>query len=210
MSDRKQDLCHACLKDLPILAQKCQRCGIQSFSTTCGRCLKNPPPFAACHSLFAYEPPFTYMVLNLKYHQRLANARVLGELLVEKIQQEWYYHQSLPDLIIPVPLHENRLKERGFNQAVEIARPIARKLKLKIAPQAIRRIRNTPPQAQLTADERQKNIRQAFIVEADVTNKRVVIIDDVVTTGATVAEITRVLLQQGAKSVEVWCCGRAC
>lgn len=207
-SDRKQDLCSACLKDLPIVNQKCRRCGVPSFSEICGQCLKDPPPFTACHCLFAYEPPLTYLLLNLKFHQDLVSARILGELLAEKVSQEWYHLKPLPDLIIPVPLHENRLKVRGFNQALEIARPVSRQLNIKISPQAVKRVKDTPAQMHLAAKDRKKNIRRAFTVESDVIDKHIVIIDDVVTTGATVAEITRMLLKQGARMVEVWCCGR--
>jgi ComF family protein len=207
-SDRKQDLCSACLKDLPIVAHKCSRCGVQSFSEICGQCLKHPPPFTACYSLFAYEPPLTYLILSLKFRQDLVSARILGELLAEQVKQQWYRLKPLPDFILPVPLHENRLKERGFNQALEVARPISRALKIEILTQAVRRVKDTPAQMQLMAEDRKKNVRGVFSVEADVTGKHIVIVDDVVTTGATAAEIARVLLKQGARMVEVWCCGR--
>ena len=91
----------------------------------CGACLKNPPPFDLTHALFPYQPPIMQLIIALKFQHQLSYAQALGEWLTQAIQQGWYRHQPLPDLIIPVPLHPRRLRERGFNQALEIARPIA-------------------------------------------------------------------------------------
>src|SRR5579863_1691479 len=121
-SDRQQDLCSACLQDLPIIAQSCPRCANKTtFENLCGLCLREPPPFTLTHALFAYEEPVISMILDLKFRQRLAYARIFGELLAEKIKTCWYRGKPLPDLLIPVPLHEQRLIERGFNQALELA-----------------------------------------------------------------------------------------
>jgi len=211
LSDHKQDLCSACLEDLPIITQSCPRCANKTHSgLLCGNCLKNPPPFSSAYALFAYEQPVTTMILNLKFKQQLAYGRILGELLAEKIKADWYRSKSLPDLIMPVPLHEQRLQERGFNQALELARPLAAALHLNIDTRAVRRIKNTPAQMKLAAASRQSNMKNAFIVDKQLNGKTIAVLDDVMTTGSTVRELSRVLLQQGkAKGVEVWCCARA-
>jgi len=210
LSDRRQDLCTACLNDLPIVTQKCPRCAQKiTENTLCGACLKSPPPFAATYALFAYEFPIPSFILNLKFHHHLPYARILGELMAEKIQQEWYSAKPLPDFIMPIPLHNKRHKERGFNQAVEIARPIAKKYALKIDTHSAIRIYHTPAQMVLSALKRKQNIKNAFTVKADLSGKSIAILDDVITTGSTVTELSWALLKQGAKSIEVWCCARA-
>lgn len=209
-SDRKQDLCSACLQDLPIIAQSCTRCANKIlFNSLCGQCLQDPPPFSATHALFDYEQPIVAMILNLKFRGQLTYARIFGELLAEKIMTAWYRSKSLPDLIMPVPLHERRLQERGFNQALELARPIAKALNLKLDWQSTRRLKYTTPQMSLAAKQRQENLKNAFVVERRLTGKNIAIIDDVVTTGATVTEFSRALQAQGAARIDVWCCAKA-
>lgn len=219
-SDRRQDLCYACLQDLPIIAQSCQRCANKIPFTPpagptdkkgliCGSCLKGPPPFSASHALFAYEPPITSLILGLKFKHQLAYARILGELMAEKIGSEWYHNKPLPDLIIPVPLYQQRLQERGFNQALELARPIARAFHLKVDSNSVQRIKNTLAQMNLPAQKRKTNIKNAFAIDRPLIGKTIAILDDVMTTGSTVAELSHVLLQKGATRVDVWCCARA-
>lgn len=209
-SRRQQDLCSACLQDLPIIAQSCPSCANKSPSSlTCGACLQQAPPFSAAHALFAYEEPVISMILALKFRQRLAYARIFGELLTEKIKTTWYRCKPLPELLIPVPLHWQRLQERGFNQALELARPVAASLPIRLDWQSARRLENTPAQISLSAAERRANLKDAFVVEGEVRGKTVAILDDVLTTGSTATALSRALLKQGAEKVEVWCCARA-
>jgi len=149
------------------------------------------------------------MILALKFKQQLAYARILGELMAEKVTSEWYRSKPLPDLLMPLPLHWQRLQERGFNQALELACPLAAALSLSLDWQSAERLKNTPPQLGLTAKERLSNLKQAFIVNRDLRGKTIAVLDDVMTTGATLAEFSRALLRQGASRVEVWCCARA-
>ncbi|HVY53194.1 MAG TPA: ComF family protein [Gammaproteobacteria bacterium] len=209
LADRPQDLCSACLKDLPILTQSCMSCGAEIFSTElCGPCTLAPPAFSACYSLFEYRPPVTYMIHDLKFKHQLANARILGELMAEKIRTDWYYNKPLPELLVPVPLHPQRLKERGFNQALEIARPISKRLQISLVSQAVTRIKNTSAQMNLDIPHRKQNIAKAFSLRQNVKNKHIAVIDDVMTTGHTVKELTKTLLQGGAHKVEIWCVAR--
>jgi ComF family protein len=119
-----------------------------------------------------------------------------------------FYRNDKPELIIPVPLHEKRLKERGYNQSLEIARPIARQLKIPLAISVCDRIKHTPPQSSLSKYERQQNLHGAFSIHRTIPVKHVVIFDDVVTTGSTVVELGKILHQAGIERVDVWCVAR--
>ena len=210
-ANRYQDLCEPCKKDLPLLKNACVRCAIPLDAPTtanCGFCQQNPPPFDTAHALYSYEPPIGNLILALKFNQSLIHARVLGELMAEKIQSRWYQTKPLPTLIIPVPLHPKRLKERGFNQALEIARPIAKILQLPIKTAITRRIKHTDAQAALPAVARQNNIKNAFIVTGDLRGQHLAVIDDVMTTGHTMTEFCKTLKRNGAGAIDVWCCAR--
>jgi ComF family protein len=215
-ADREQDLCSACLKDLPIITQSCARCANKILfepslneKLYCGSCLKNPPPFSATHALFTYEEPIISLILDLKFKQQLSSARILGELMADKIRGEWYTKKPLPDCLLPLPWHRERLKERGFNQALELARPISKALQLTIETQAVERIENTAPQTQLPAEKRKINLKNAFRVDASLRGQTIAILDDVMTTGSTVTALTEALLKAGVKQIEIWCCARA-
>lgn len=128
--------------------------------------------------------------------------------MTHEIETDWYADKSLPDLIIPIPLHPNRLRERGFNQALEIARPISRKLAIPIDYQGVKRTRHTLAQSGLSAEERKQNISQAFSAFSDYSNLSIAVMDDVITTGHTVMECCRILKMHGAAHITVWCCAR--
>lgn len=145
----------------------------------------------------------------MKFQHALTNARLLGELLAEKIQQDWYREKSLPDVIIPIPLHKKRLRERGFNQALEIARFTAKKLHLPIDASSSLRTKPTLAQTTLSAKERQKNLRGAFLIKENFRYQKVAVIDDVITTGHTMMAFCQALKNQGAAQIDVWCCARA-
>ncbi len=214
---RHQDLCVACYHDLPSLTQVCPRCANPlpvprqiSAHLLCGECLKQPRPFDATYALYLYESPITKLILALKFNHQLVYARVLGELLAMKIQTDWYQDKPLPEIIIPVPLHPKRLQERGFNQALEIARPIARHLKLPVNVKACARTKYTAAQATLPANERQRNIKNAFAVVKKLSYQHIAVIDDVITTGNTISEFCQTLKAAGVKKIDVWCCARPC
>jgi ComF family protein len=144
-------------------------------------------------------------LLGLKFNGRLAQARLLGELMADWLGS---VVESPPAQLIPVPLHADRLRERGFNQAVELARPIARKFGLSLNLHGVRRVLATSPQSDLSRKQRLKNIRGAFEVLQSVSGY-VVIVDDVMTTGSTADELAKTLLRAGAERVDVWVCARA-
>ena len=191
-------LCPACAASLPRLtAERCPVCALPApASGICGACLKHAPHFDATQAVFRYEFPVDSLIQSLKYAHRLASADFLGKALA---QISGPLH---PALIIPVPLSAKRLAQRGFNQALEIARPLARALDVPLEIAHVHRRRDTAPQASLPWKERTKNIRHAFECEIDLTGKTVLLVDDVMTTGATLDELARTLKAHGAARVE--------
>ena len=189
-------LCHDCHESLPHLpAVRCPICALPTaHGETCGECLKRPPHFDATVAAFAYAFPMDKLVQQLKYAHRLAIADFFaGELLKRELPRAY--------LMVPLPLSVRRLRERGFNQAVEIARPLARALAIPLLLDGCARVIDTAPQTMLPWKERRKNVRHAFECSLDLAGKSVVVIDDVMTTGATLDEFARVLKDHGAERV---------
>jgi len=174
----------------------------------CGSCLTKTPPFDIIHAAYLYEAPFSKFILELKFGKKLINARLLGELLAEKIVYEWYINKPLPQALIPIPLHPSRLKERGFNQALEIARPIAHQLQLPLLHSHCLRIKATLPQATLTKEQRKINIKNAFSIRRPIPYQHIAVIDDVITTGDTITAFCHLLKKAGIQQIDVWCSAR--
>lgn len=210
-SQTSTNICVPCSAYLPILPQCCPQCAqflpSNKIQTKCGQCLSNPPPFDATYARFPYEAPIIQIIIKLKFQHQLSYAQALGEMFMDALPS-WYAHQPLPDLIIPIPLHPQRLCERGFNQALEIAKPIAKTLGLAIDYQNVQRIKHTAAQSGLSADERKRNIAHAFAVKRNYKGLTIAVIDDVITTGHTIRECCKVLKQNGAARIDVWCCAR--
>jgi ComF family protein len=203
-------LCPGCQHDLPWSERACRQCGrwLGAFSDNplCGRCQRHPPVFTATTAALYYRPPVDYLVQRLKFYGELALAPLLAALLAEKLRKRT---PPLPGLLIPVPIHRARLRERGFNQATEIARALVRHLDLRLDRQLCRRIRRTGTQSLLPVDSRRGNVRNAFAVDGTPGATHVAIIDDVMTSGHTANELARVLKRAGVETVEVWVIARA-
>ncbi len=204
-------LCNDCWKELPWQSFSCHKCG-QMLPTVdariCGQCLKTPPIYDNTICIFHYQNPIDKLILGLKFSEKLIYAKLLGELMYQILSQ-YYQTQPKPDCIIPVPLHHARLKERGYNQALEIARPIAKKFKIPLAITQCQRILATAPQSSmLSIEARAKNIKRAFWVDVPLPWRHVVIFDDVVTTGHTVTALASTLKKAGVDRVDIWCCAR--
>jgi ComF family protein len=193
-----ESVCDICRADLQLLPKEhCPVCALPSpNSARCGACLKHPKHFDATLAPYRYAYPVDRLIQALKYSRRLASADFLARPLAALPQTQ------TPDFILPVPLSAQRLGERGFNQAVELARPLARKTGVPLLLTAIRRCRHTTPQTTLPWKVRATNIRHAFECDLDLTGKTVWVVDDVMTTGATLDEIARVLKLHGAVRVE--------
>lgn len=195
-----QQLCPCCRDSLPAMpAGTCPRCAQPGpAGETCGRCQRHPPHFDRLIAAFPYAFPVDRMLQQLKYAHQLALAAWFGKALAEAI--------ALPDdidMIVPMPLHQVRLRERGFNQALEIARPLARRRCRPIDTATCIRVRDTSPQEGLTLLARRQNLRNAFACTGDLSGRRILLIDDVVTTGASVNECARTLRLHGAEQIIV-------
>lgn len=202
-------LCRACLTDLPRNHHPCPRCGAvltNATVTQCGECQRQPPHFDQAHIPYRYASPIIPFITGLKFHGRLADARLLGQLFIASLESSVY---PLPECLIPVPLHPLRLRERGFNQALELARPISRQLHLPLKPQVVQRRLHTRPQSELAGAIRRRNLRHAFHVATPIPYQHVALIDDVVTTGSTLNELAKALRQTGVKTIQIWAIARA-
>jgi ComF family protein len=202
-------LCSGCEQWLPSLVQSCPVCALPYENTAirgvCGRCQQHPPAFHSAVCLYHYAPPVDHFIRAIKYHRDLGLARLLGQRLAEKVTGAGWR----PDVILPVPLHPARLRSRGFNQAVELARPAAKGFDLRPASAAVERVRDTPPQSRLSSSQRRKNLRGAFRVRRDFSGQTVAIVDDVMTTGSTVDALAAVLRRAGAREIRIWVIARA-
>jgi ComF family protein len=143
------------------------------------------------------------LITDLKFGAQFKSARLLGSLLSEYVDKS----AEKPECILPVPLHKSRYRERGFNQALEIARTVSRNLQIPIDFTSIIRHKDTPHQTGFSAKKRRQNLRRAFSVQKAVNAQHVAILDDVMTTGSTVNEVAAVLKQAGVSRVDVWVCG---
>lgn len=192
-------ICGQCYDELPPLSHPCALCAFPLFIDDghCGRCQRQPPPWQRMQVLAEFAPPFSRLIHGLKYHHQALNGRLLGRLLASRIQPPY------PEAILPVPLHWWRQLRRGYNQADEIALGIADILPIAVAHQQLKRRRHTATQTQLSRVQRQQNLRDAFSV-SKLPYRHVALLDDVITTGSTMKELTRLLQQQGVEVVEVW------
>jgi ComF family protein len=198
-------LCAACDADLPRLsALRCPRCALESpRGEVCGRCLAERPDYDATRAALAYEFPGDALVHALKFRGELALAGLLGGVLAKVVMAEDV------DCVVPVPLSAERLQRRGYNHAAEIARHVARRIsKLPVELQLCVRSRDTPPQMELPFAERQRNVRGAFRCTRSALGRRIAVVDDVMTTGATLNEIASVLKAAGASRVVNWVVAR--
>ncbi|OUD14653.1 hypothetical protein TPSD3_07500 [Thioflexithrix psekupsensis] len=205
----KQAICRDCLLELPWKTESCERCGVSFVSPhqrVCYECRTWPPAFRHTYALFDYAYPITNLLHSAKYGGQLAVLNLLAELMACHLNPK-----QLPELFVPVPMHAQDLRHRGYNQALELARGLARRLQRPVDITGVFCTRHKQTQARLSFVERQENVRGLFALQHPARWKAVehaAIVDDVVTTGSTVGELTQVLLAAGVKQVDVWCCAR--
>ena len=205
----EESICKPCQEEFVTQAQACEKCALPLSHTEdliCGACQKTPPAYHSVYRYAAYEAPIDRLILQFKFQQKLVIGKKLGTLMAKDIVRR---QLPLPDILLPVPLHANRLRQRGYNQALELARPVAAELKLPIDSDSCRRLKATAEQVGLSAKSRRSNLKGAFELKGNFQDKRVAVIDDVMTTGSTVHELSQQLIKAGAKRVDVWVCARA-
>ena len=208
------ELCIDCCRSQPFNDSSCKHCALPlaegiAGNVSCGRCIKKPPVYDYAHSIFRYEDDIIGLVHRLKFSEKITYARSIGELFLSAFNSEEIFKSELPDCLLPVPLHHSRLRKRGFNQSIEIARVLNKKKNIPIEYKAVVRQRRTTSQTGLDAKHRSKNIKGAFTVVNKLQYKHVLIIDDVVTTGSTVNELAKVLKKNGVDRVGVLSIARA-
>ena len=214
-----RDLCRDCYEELPVSHGACRICAIplpvvvenneEKQLLVCGQCQQQSRQYDTCHSAFIYQSPIDKLIHQLKFRHKLHLATLLGNLMAEALEKRLTDSKHLPDCIIPVPLHKSRLRERGFNQALELARPIAHRFNVPLLPNYCVRNKATLPQSDLPAEERLKNIKGGFTVQRNFSARHVAIVDDVMTTGSTVEVLAETLKESGVQTVDVWICARA-
>jgi len=195
--------CEACDAALPYLNQSlCPVCALPTWEgAVCGHCLREPPHFTRTVAAFAYTFPMAQLLQAYKFGEQIKLAPILAERLAQHIE-------VLPDCIVPMPLHPLRLRERGFNQSLLLARELGKRLKVPVLPDACQRIRNTAPQSTLALLARGRNMRKAFSCSAAVAGIHIAVVDDVMTSGASLNELAHALLRAGASEVSNWVVAR--
>ena len=204
-------ICADCRGQFAAPVPRCERCAIEvpPGVATCGACLTEPPPFASTLASTTYGYPWNRLIAAFKFHAALDLTDALVGLLLQA-------HQALPDarpaLLLPVPLSRQRLRERGYNQAWELARRLGRQLRCETDAGLLLRIRDTAHQLTLPPDRRAANVRGAFAVEPrrmrELQGRHVTVVDDVMTSAATASEVARTLLAAGAERVDIWVVAR--
>jgi len=207
-------LCAPCRDDLPLNAHACVQCAIPLEVTAsdrgehrCGSCLISPPDYSRSWSPFIYAQPLEWMIQQLKFNARLHFAPLLSALMQQQLSEG--LRNTGAEVMIPLPLHKRRMKQRGFNQSQLLLKPLASALGLPVDNGCCRRIRHTEHQTGKNARQRKQNIRGAFVFDNQRQYRHVILFDDVVTTGSSVGEMCKVLKQGGVEKIDVWSLARA-
>jgi len=205
-------ICQYCHDFLTVPRSCCLHCGLALSKTQdyCGDCLKQKHQFTQLHAVANYQAPYPALIKKFKYTKQLIFGELLADLLLASIQSNILSTQlSMIDYLLPVPLHNNKLYQRGFNQAQLLSEKLSKNLNIPILSNTVTRTKETMAQEALSLSKRKKNLRQAFeisdIKKHRIQNQHIIIIDDVVTTGATVNSLSKTLLQAGAKQIDIWC-----
>lgn len=214
-----RDLCRACDVALPRIRAACASCGLplrarargvaapgtKPGDLRCGACLRAPPPLARVVAPFLYAAPLDRWLPRFKFHHDLAAGRLLSQLMIDACAAA-----PRPDAVVPVPLHRARIRERGYDQALELAKPLSRALGLPLQCDLLARRRATSAQSSLHAAERLRNMRHAFAIAPSgrALPRHVALVDDVMTTGATLHSAARALLEAGIVRVDAWVAAR--
>jgi len=197
-------LCDACINDLPLLGPACPRCAMPTpQAQLCGQCLTKPLEQDLSFSLFRYQDPLKRLLADFKYHDKVYLAQLFAELMVKPLNT-----RALPQLLIPIPLHSKRLRQRGYNQSLELAKTLSKHLSIPLSKHTLTKTINTPPQASLPFKQRKTNIQRAFSLTDENIPAHIALIDDVLTTGHTANAAAKLLRQKGVETIELWTIAR--
>lgn len=212
VADGATPLCMACETELPWLGDHCQSCALPlpAAGLTCGQCLNQPPAFERVIAPWTYNFPIDSLITRFKHSAKWPFGHLLGEILIQALQHRFDDDLARPELLVPVPLGNRRLRQRGFNQATMLARWLSAGLGIPCDDRLLLRTQDTDAQQDLNADARKKNLRNAFalVPEANVKGCHLALVDDVLTTGATAQALARLLRDAGATRVDVYCLAR--
>jgi ComF family protein len=205
-------VCTVCEIELPWLGDHCLTCALPlpAPGLTCGHCLKQPPAFEQVIAPWIYSFPVDSLITRFKHNAKWPFGRLLGELLAQYLQHRFEDDLQRPDALIPVPLANRRLRQRGFNQAAMLAHWLSTSLDIPCDERLLLRTQDTDAQQALNAEARRKNLRNAFALApgAVVKGRHLALVDDVLTTGATAQALARLLMDAGAARVDVYCLAR--
>lgn len=202
------DICQGCEAQLPRLGHHCQHCALplpNPDQRLCGHCQRLPPPFQRVVAIYLYQYPVAELIGGFKYNKQLSYGKVLVKTSLKGFVSA--YSEDMPDIITATPLHWRRKLKRGFNQSEHIATYLAKALDIRSLP-LLKRSQFTPPQQQLDARKRRHNLKRAFVATTSLEGQCVAVVDDVMTTGATATEMSKVLLKAGAGEVHIWVLAR--
>ncbi|WP_444943408.1 ComF family protein [Microbulbifer sp. ZKSA006] len=200
-------ICSACTAELPLLGNGCRHCALPvaaARNSICASCLKRPPACTKITAAWQYAYPINHLIQRFKYHRDLA----AGHSLIQLAARQLGPPREAPDLLTPVPLHWRRYWQRGYNQAQLIASGLGEDWRLPVALRLLRKTTSTQTQSQLNRNQRQKNLSESFAVHGQIQGAHIGLVDDVVTTGATLEAITERLLDAGAKKVSAFVLAR--
>lgn len=208
------DFCSSCYSQLKRNLLACQRCAIPLENTgqgqlICGTCQKQAPSFDRTLATFHYAYPLDKLITASKYKRRTDLLKSLSKEMLVDLSTVYVDKENRPDVIMPIPLHRNREFQRSYNQSEILAKHLARQFDVAIDTKSLQRIRSTPKQSKLDKKQRQKNLRNAFHFSSQNSYHHIALVDDVMTTGATLESAARTLKQSGIKRVDVWCIARA-
>lgn len=205
------NLCAQCYAELVWNSSSCDRCALPlpgGKSSVCGACSNKELYFDYAFAPFIYKDFIQEVIPQFKFNQKFNYGSLLASLFCQSIEKT---NLDLPDILLPVPLHKKRIKSRGFNQSLELARMIGKKLNIEVHRNSVKRIRDTHAQMKLPAKKRENNMKNAFVLDIkkqNLKNKHVAIVDDVMTTGNTVNEVAKCVRSASAARVDVWCMAR--
>ena len=205
IKSQKSGFCSGCYQDLPHISHGCLRCGVAVSAERQCACKDEDWPFSVCIAACAYAFPVDALISQLKNQHKLSISEPLGLLIAKQIQRQ---RIELPELLIPVPTSTQRLQQRGFNQAVEIAKVIGKQLSIPVDYTSVTRGKQSSVQKNLNKQQRSHNVDSAFILTKPISAQRVAIIDDVITTGATTKAIAYLLRENGIKDIQSWAVAR--